>query len=108
LKGSWQSVGIASMSPACARAPGPKCVKRVQDFVIGGYTVSGRHFEALIFGYWEGDRLMYAARTRSGFTPALRERLHQPFRDLETPGCPFANLPEAKRDGGETDQPRRR
>jgi len=33
--------------------------------VIGGYTIGGRHFDALIFGYWEGDRLMYAARTRS-------------------------------------------
>src|SRR3984957_6925496 len=60
------------------------------------YTVGGRHFDALIFGYWEGDKLMYAARTRSGFTPALREQLHQRFRGLETPECPFANLPEAR------------
>jgi hypothetical protein len=37
-----------------------------QEFVIGGYTLGGRHFDALIFGYWEGHRLMYAARTRSG------------------------------------------
>ena len=28
-------------------------------------------FDALIFGYYEGDRLLYAARTRNGFTPAL-------------------------------------
>jgi hypothetical protein len=27
-------------------------VNRTQDFVIGGYTVGGRHFDALIFGYW--------------------------------------------------------
>ncbi len=71
-------------------------VNRTQDFVIGGYTVGGRHFDALIFGYWEGDRLMYSARTRSGFTPAVREQLHQRFRELETPECPFANLPEAQ------------
>jgi hypothetical protein len=64
--------------------------------VIGGYTLGGRHFDALIFGYWEGDRLMYAARKRSEFTPALREHLHQRFRGLETSGCPFANLPEAR------------
>jgi ATP-dependent DNA ligase len=37
-------------------------VNRTQDFVIGGYTIGGRHFDALIFGYWEGDRLLYAAR----------------------------------------------
>jgi ATP-dependent DNA ligase len=71
-------------------------VNRSQDFVIGGYTVGGRHFDALIFGYWEGDRLIYAARTRSGFTPAVREQLHQRFRGLETPECPFVNLPEAR------------
>jgi DNA ligase D-like protein (predicted ligase) len=71
-------------------------VNRSEDFVIGGYTIGGRHFDALIFGYWEGDRLMYAARTRSGFTPAVREQLHQRFRGLETPKCPFANLPEAR------------
>jgi bifunctional non-homologous end joining protein LigD len=34
-------------------------------------------------------------RTRSGFTPAVREQLHQRFRSLETPEYPFANLPEA-------------
>ncbi len=49
-------------------------VNRSEEFVIGGYTVGGRRFDALIFGYWEGDRLMYAARTRSGFTPAVREQ----------------------------------
>ena len=39
--------------------------------MIGGYTVGGRDCDALIFGCWEGDRLMYAARTRRGFTPAV-------------------------------------
>jgi bifunctional non-homologous end joining protein LigD len=71
-------------------------VNRSHEFVIGGYTIGGRYFDALIFGYWEGDRLMHAARTRSGFTPALREQLHQRFHGLETPECPFADLPEAR------------
>lgn len=31
-------------------------VDRSQAFVIGVYTLGGRHFDALIFGYWEGDR----------------------------------------------------
>jgi DNA ligase D-like protein (predicted ligase) len=69
---------------------------RAQEFVIGGYTVGGKTFDALIFGYYEGDRLMYAARTRNGFTPASREKLYRMFKRLETPRCPFANLPEAK------------
>ena len=67
-----------------------------QEFVIGGYTVGARNFDALIFGYYEGDRLVYVARTRNGFTPALREQLFKQFRGLEIPECPFANLPEAR------------
>jgi DNA ligase D-like protein (predicted ligase) len=66
-----------------------------QEFVIGGYTL-GNPFDALVFGYYEHDRLMYVARTRNGFTPASRQRLFQRFRGLEVPGCPFANLPEVK------------
>jgi bifunctional non-homologous end joining protein LigD len=50
----------------------------------------------LIFGYYEGKRLLYAARTRSGFTPVLRESLVLRFRGLEISECPFADLPEAR------------
>lgn len=66
-----------------------------QEFVIGGYTIGGRGFDALVFGYNEGPQLLYAARTRNGFTPALREALMRKFRGLEINECPFANLPEA-------------
>jgi DNA ligase D-like protein (predicted ligase) len=65
-----------------------------QEFVIGGYTLGGRSFDALVFGHYDGPRLMYVARTRNGFTPPLREGLMRRFHGLETVGCPFANLPE--------------
>jgi DNA ligase D-like protein (predicted ligase) len=71
-------------------------INQGQEFVIGGYTVGTKTFDALIFGYYEGDRLIYAARTRNGFTPAVREQLSKKFRPLEIAECPFANLPEAK------------
>ena len=71
-------------------------VNRAQEFVIGGYTLGTKTFDALICGYYEGDRLMYAARTRNGFTPAVREQLFRAFRGLESAICPFVNLPEAK------------
>jgi ATP-dependent DNA ligase len=71
-------------------------VNRRQEFVIGGYTVGPKNFDALIFGYYERDKLIYVARTRNGFTPALRDKLFQRFRQLETAPCPFANLPEAR------------
>ena len=71
-------------------------INRGQEFVIGGYTAGTKTFDALIVGYYEGDRLIYAARTRNGFTPAIREQLFKKFRGLELDDCPFANLPEAK------------
>ena len=33
-------------------------VNQGQEFVIAGYTPSARSFDALIFGYYEGDRLL--------------------------------------------------
>jgi DNA ligase D-like protein (predicted ligase) len=71
-------------------------VNRGKEFVIGGYTPGPKNFDALIFGYYEGDKLIYVARTRNGFTPASRETLFQRFRQIETTECPFANLPEMK------------
>ncbi len=51
-----------------------------QEFVIGGYTPSPKNFDALIFGYYEGSKLMYVARTRNGFTPSSRADLFKKFR----------------------------
>src|SRR5262249_16857244 len=69
-------------------------VNRGQEFVIGGYTRGTNTFDALVFGYHEGDKLLYVARTRSGFTPVMRAQLARKFQGLETDVCPFANLPE--------------
>jgi DNA ligase D-like protein (predicted ligase) len=69
---------------------------RSQEFVIGGYTVGTTTFDALILGYYDGDRLICVARTRNGFTPGIREQVFKKFRGLEIPDCPFANLPEAR------------
>jgi bifunctional non-homologous end joining protein LigD len=64
--------------------------------VIGGYTVGCATFDAMVFGYYDGEKLMYAGRTRNGFTPKLRAELFRKFKDLEIAECPFANLPEKK------------
>jgi ATP-dependent DNA ligase len=71
-------------------------VNQGQEFVIGGYTPSDQNFDALIFGYYEADHLVYVARTRNGFTPASRDQFFRRFKGPETDRCPFANLPEAK------------
>lgn len=71
-------------------------INRGQEFVIAGYTLGSRAFDALVFGYYEGDRLIYVARTRNGFTPTSREKLLALMKPLEISNCPFANLPEAR------------
>jgi len=71
-------------------------VNKGQEFVIGGFTVGGNSFDALIFGYYDGDDLIYVARTRNGFTPSSRAELAKRFKALRTAKCPFANLPEPK------------
>jgi hypothetical protein len=43
-----------------------------QEFVIGGYTLGGTTFDALVFGYYDGDRLIYAARSRNGKVLGLK------------------------------------
>ena len=76
--GSWQTMRI----------------NQGQEFVIGGYTPSAKNFDALVLGYYNNSNLIYAARTRSGFTPALREHVLDKLRKLEIARCPFSNLPE--------------
>src|SRR4029077_14088245 len=71
-------------------------VNRGQELVIAGYTPSSKNFDALVIGYYDGDKLIYAARTRNGFTPASRVELFKKIKPLEIKECPFANLPEKK------------
>jgi DNA ligase D-like protein (predicted ligase) len=71
-------------------------VNRGQEFVIGGYTPENP-FDALIVGYYEGERLLYAAKVKNGFVPLVRREVASRLKGLEIATCPFANLPEKKR-----------
>jgi bifunctional non-homologous end joining protein LigD len=83
--------------PGCRSGAWQKMrINKEQEFVIGGYTRGSRTFDALIFGYYDGERLLYAGRTRNGFTPVLREQIIRLLRGREIGECPFANLPESK------------
>ena len=57
-------------------------INRGQEFVVGGYTVGANTFDALVFGYYDGEQLMYAGRTRNGFTPVVRQQVFKKFRGL--------------------------
>jgi len=67
-----------------------------QELVVGGYKPTATSFDSLLVGYYEGRKLMCAAKVRNGFTPALRAQLLDLMRPLETAKCPFANLPSSK------------
>ena len=72
-------------------------VNQGQEFVIGGDFPGPHGIDSLIVGYYDGDRLMYVARTRNGFVPASRRRVFSKLKHLVTPACPFVNLPETHR-----------
>jgi ATP-dependent DNA ligase len=61
-------------------------VNRGQEFVIGGYT-PGKPFDALIVGYYEGERLLYAAKVRNGFVPQVRREVASKVKGLEIDTC---------------------
>jgi bifunctional non-homologous end joining protein LigD len=68
-----------------------------QEFVIGGYTEpkgTRTHFGALLVGYYENKKLMFAAKVGTGFDQKLLSGLYQKFQKLKQEDCPFANLPE--------------
>jgi ATP-dependent DNA ligase len=71
-------------------------VNKAQAFVIGGYTPDNP-LDALIVGYYEGDKLLFASKVRNGFVPRLRREVWSRLRHLETNHCPFFNLPEKRR-----------
>jgi bifunctional non-homologous end joining protein LigD len=71
-------------------------VNKGQEFVIGGYT-QGNPFDAVVVGYYQDGKLIYAGKVRNGFVPRVRRELASRLRPLETDTCPFANLPERKR-----------
>lgn len=69
-----------------------KCVQN-QEFVIGGYTEPhGKRIEfgALLVGYYEDDKLMYAGKVGTGFDEKTLRSLMEKFRPLERKTSPFA------------------
>jgi bifunctional non-homologous end joining protein LigD len=77
-----------------------KCVTE-QEFVIGGYTPPGgarKHFGALLVGYYEKKRLLFAGKVGTGFDTKMLAALHKKFQAKAREDCPFADLP-SKQDG---------
>jgi bifunctional non-homologous end joining protein LigD len=74
-----------------------KCVRR-QEFVIGGFTKPANGTDgigALLLGYYEGKKLVYAGRTGTGFTQVSSRTLRQRLEKLRQTGMTFADVPSA-------------
>lgn len=68
-----------------------KCVNE-QEFMIGGYTdPAGTRigFGALLVGYYEGSKLVYAGKVGTGYDTATLRRLGNRLRKLEVKSSPF-------------------
>jgi bifunctional non-homologous end joining protein LigD len=68
-----------------------------QEFVIGGCTPpkgARDFFGAILVGFYEEEKLLFASKVGTGFDTRLLESLYQTFQKLKQPTCAFANLPE--------------
>ena len=58
-------------------------VNKAQAFVIGGYTPDNPP-DALIVGYYEGNKLMFVSKVRNGFVPRLPRAVWAKLKHLES------------------------
>ena len=72
-----------------------KCV-REQEFVVGGFTELANKSHgvgALLLGYYDDLKLVYAGRTGTGFTQKTHRILRDQLEKLRQPATPFDNPP---------------
>ena len=75
-----------------------KC-SNAQELVVGGYspsTVLPRAIGALVVGYYDGGRLVYAGRVGTGYTRTLARDLWKRLHPLETTAPLFDRIPRAE------------
>jgi bifunctional non-homologous end joining protein LigD len=100
--------GIISKRAASKYSSGPsgdwlklKCVLE-QEFVIGGFTLpsNGIHgVGALLLGYYDGKKLIYAGRTGTGFTKKTHDVLRNQLDELQQGATSFEKPPAEARQG---------
>ncbi len=70
-----------------------KCTNR-EEFVIGGFvpsTAARNAIGSLALGYFDGEQLIHAGRTGTGFTQKSARSLYNALQDLRSSKSPFAN-----------------
>ncbi len=78
-----------------------KCLHE-QEFVVGGFTLPSNGSQgvgALLLGYYEGKKLLYAGRTGTGFTQKSSKLLRTQLESLRADTTPFEKPPAEARRG---------
>jgi bifunctional non-homologous end joining protein LigD len=68
-----------------------------QEFVVGGYTEprnTREHIGAILLGYFDKDRFIYAGHTGGGFTRQGLADMYRRLKPLERKTSPFAETPK--------------
>ncbi|MFT3883342.1 MAG: non-homologous end-joining DNA ligase [Gemmatales bacterium] len=72
-------------------------LQKVQEAVIGGFTkpTGNRHrFGALVLGYYQNGKLIYAGHTGGGFDEDELETVFHKLKPLIQKDCPFSTRPK--------------
>jgi bifunctional non-homologous end joining protein LigD len=78
-----------------------KCGLR-QEFVIGGFTLpakGGSGLGALLLGYYQDGKLIYAGRTGTGFTQKSQAEMRKRLESIRSDKNPFVAVNTAERRG---------
>ncbi|ESQ78387.1 DNA ligase D [Asticcacaulis sp. YBE204] len=85
-----------------------KCHKR-QEFVIGGFTLpkkDNRGLGALLIGYYEGERFVYAGKVGTGFTHDTTLDLRRRLDVIANKTNPFHDIPSEYKRGAHWVEPK--
>jgi bifunctional non-homologous end joining protein LigD len=67
-----------------------------QEFVVGGYRPGFNAVDALLVGFHERGKLLYAGKVKAGFVAHVRRDLFRRLTPLHIATCPFLNLPDPR------------
>ena len=99
----WE--GLIAKDTRSAYAPGQRSkhwlklkVEHAQEFVVGGFTEpqgARSHLGALLIGYYDKGKLVYAGHVGGGFSGAALDKFAKLMQPLEVAKCPFSSTPKA-------------
>ena len=100
----WE--GIIAKRTAALYQPGTRSrdwlklkIEFRQEFVVGGYTEprnTRQHIGALLLGYYDHGRLIYAGNMGGGFDNAGLAEMHEMLAPLERKSSPFEETPRPR------------